>query len=359
MPDWPKRLIPLAVKRAYWRFRCPRQRHRSRARLAATCHRVLWTTTWKLRRVRRPIVAIGLVEHVGDIVACEPLVRSLRQQNPDALLVWVVRRPYRELVETNPHIDAVLTVTCLTEWIDLARRRTFDRIVDLHMRGRCCETCWLLHDRTDGRTDITVDNYYDHGSLLQIYSRLAGLLPLDDAPRMYIPQSCRAPVDRLRLPSEYVVVHGASNQAERDWEEVKWQQLVRRTAESAGMPVVEIGLKSVLAPAVAPFRDLCGRLSLLETAEVIRRARLFVGIDSGPAHIANAVGTRGVVLLGHYGPWRRYMPFSGEYASGSNAEIIYGDGPASTITVDRAFESVQRALAHDAEPSSAAAGWTA
>lgn len=348
MPEWPKRLIPLAVKRLYWKLRCPRGRHRWRARLSATSHRALWTTTWKLRRVRQPIVAIGLVEHVGDIVATEPLARSLRQENPDALLVWVVRRPYRELVETNPHIDAVLPVACLTEWIHLGRSRTFDRVVDLHMRGRCCETCWLLHDRVDGRTDITAENYYDHGSLLQIYSRLAGLIPCDEAPRMYIPKSCRDSVDRLRLPEDYLVLHAASNQAERDWEPMKWRQLARRTAEGPGMPIVEVGLKSVIGPGGAAFCDLCGRLSLLETAEVIRRARLFVGIDSGPAHMANAVGTRGVILLGHYARWRRYMPYSGDYGSGANAEIIYGDGPASTIPVDQVYEAVRRSLAHRA-----------
>ena len=61
--------------------------------------------------------------------------------------------------------------------------------------------------------------------------------------------------------------------------------------------------------------DLVNRTSLLETAEVIRRARFYIGIDSGPAHLANAVKTPGIVLLGRIGYFRQYTPFTGFYAS--------------------------------------------
>jgi heptosyltransferase-3 len=58
-------------------------------------------------------------------------------------------------------------------------------------------------------------------------------------------------------------------------------------------------------------------------AEVIRRAALFVGIDSGPAHVANAVGTPGVILLGAYRDFGRYMPYSGAYQTGANATLVH------------------------------------
>jgi heptosyltransferase III len=98
-------------------------------------------------------------------------------------------------------------------------------------------------------------------------------------------------------------------------------------------------------------RDLCGRLLLLETAEVIRRAALFVGIDSGPAHLANAVGTPGVLLLGQYRTFGRYMPFSGGYADGSRATVLHADGPAATLTVDEVFDAVMRRLRSPARPA--------
>lgn len=55
--------------------------------------------------------------------------------------------------------------------------------------------------------------------------------------------------------------------------------------------------------------NLCGRTNLRQTAALLRRARLGIGAETGSAHMACAVGTRNVVILGggHYG---RFMPYS-------------------------------------------------
>ncbi|MCP6657752.1 hypothetical protein NL521_27855, partial [Klebsiella pneumoniae] len=88
--------------------------------------------------------------------------------------------------------------------------------------------------------------------------------------------------------------------------------------------VIEVGLQSDLGRSQSEhYIDLCGKLSLLETAEVIRGSKLFVGIDSGPAHIANAVGTYGIILLGQYRAFNCYQPYSGAFADGSMASVIY------------------------------------
>ena len=63
------------------------------------------------------------------------------------------------------------------------------------------------------------------------------------------------------------------------------------------------------------YSNLCGQSGIAETAEDdSRRAALFIGIDSGPAHLANAVKTPGVILLGRYLTWDYYMPYTGFYA---------------------------------------------
>ena len=92
------------------------------------------------------------------------------------------------------------------------------------------------------------------------------------------------------------------------------------------------------------YRNLCGKLSIPETAAVISRARLFVGIDSGPAHLANAVGTFGVVLLGEYNLFSRYLPYTGGYGDGSNSRLVYADGPASTLSVAAVHAEIAAAL---------------
>jgi len=338
-------------------FRGDLRRHIARAELRAMRHRTAWIGKRALIRARngrRPIVLIGMVEHFGDIVAAEPVARFIRSENPDAYIVWAVNPSYRELIETNPHVDEPYFVDCLTEWIGLRGSDRFDRIIDLHVHGRFCEDCYALLEQPVHRREIHLDNYYNFGCLLEVFCRSAGIPVLTDAPRVYIPAARRARVDGLGLPERFVAIHTTSNQDSRDWMAEKWQVLAERLATERGLQVVEVGLKPTVDAATPQYTSLCGKLSLLETAEVIRRAEVFIGIDSGPAHLANAAGTYGVILLGRYAAFERYMPYSGDYGSGMNADVIQADGPAKSIPVDRVLEAVARKLSRSPDLSAAA-----
>jgi heptosyltransferase-3 len=68
-------------------------------------------------------------------------------------------------------------------------------------------------------------------------------------------------------------------------------------------------LRALSAGARARVHDLTGTLSLPQLAALTARARLFVGVDSAPMHIAAAMGTPTVVLFGpsdehEWGPWQ-------------------------------------------------------
>ncbi|MCL4538604.1 MAG: glycoside hydrolase family 99-like domain-containing protein [Bacteroidetes bacterium] len=294
---------------------------------------------------RTVTIAIGLVEHMGDIVACEPVARHLRSENPEAHIVWCVRKEYAELIENNPYIDETLIVDCLTEWILLSEGGVFDRVVDLHIDKRVCPICNVPLQKEDTGFVVNGENYFDVGTLLGAFSKGAGFPALVDQPRVYIPSTVVDRVNQVALPSEFLVVHATSNELVKDWDPVSWQKLVSFLYDETGIPVVEVGSHSAIAGEDNRVTDLCGKLSLLETAEVIRRAALFVGVDSGPAHLANAVGTRGIVLLGHYRNFRHYLPFSGSYADGTNADLVYNDeGPVEGIPVEKVVNVVRTAL---------------
>jgi ADP-heptose:LPS heptosyltransferase len=117
--------------------------------------------------------------------------------------------------------------------------------------------------------------------------------------------------------------------------------LVRRIHQRFGLRTIEVGSTSGFEHDCRYSYDLCGRLSWLETAEVVRRSKLFIGIDSGPAHIANAVSVRGVILMGRYRQFVSHIPYSGGYGDGSRGTIVRAPGPASEVTVDEAFTAVE------------------
>lgn len=286
-------------------------------------------------------IGIGLVEHVGDIVACEPVVRYLRKRHPDAEISWVVRDTYRELIDNNPNIDHTIAVDCLTDWMKWTAHGAFDQIVDLHVNERICQHCRIPLRKSVGDTSISGDNHFNHGSLLQAFSRSAGLPPLDDAPVVYIPEAAVRVVDSLGLPDNFIVFHCQSNSLEKDWEAARWADLARWVKENTRYKVVEVGLQPVLSDSGLGAIDLTGRTTLLEMAEILRRSRLFVGVDSGPAHFANALKVPGVILLGQLARFRSYNPFSGDYGAGRNVWLARNEvGPAATLP----FEEVRSAL---------------
>ena len=297
----------------------------------------------------RKLIVINLLEHLGDIVACEPIVRHLRQANPDAYLVWAVKKAYRELIVSNPHIDRALVMHCLSERISLVKRRLFDEVIDLHFHERYCSLCRKPLRKMKNGVTIGLGNYFNFGGILAALAQSVGLQPLDEPPRVYIPIAARQRVNCLSLPRGFIVISCSSNNAEKNWPAAKWLELVERMTDSYNLAVVEVGIVPLLGDNHSPrYINLCGKLSILESAEVIRRASLFVGIDSGPAHLANAVGTYGIILMGSYLGFERYMPFSGPYRTGEMAEIINHKGPVADISVKKVVEAVSDYFTHQA-----------
>jgi ADP-heptose:LPS heptosyltransferase len=282
-------------------------------------------------------ILVGLVEHFGDIVACEPVTRYLRFNFPDAHLSWVVLNVYRELIDSNPYVNETVTVECLTEWMRLASHGDYDQVVDLHVNYRICQHCQIPLTKRTGNPFVTAFEWFDHGAILEAFALGAGLPRLFAQPRVYLRAAHRGAVDALGLPTDYCVFHRVSKDLVKDWQIARWEAIVEIVKDELGLAVVEVGAgkREELPRPIEGTIDLVNRLPLLQTAEVIRRARFFVGIDSGPAHFANALEVPGVVLLGRIGYFRQYNPYTGFYASSSPSVKLVRNlvGPAADISV--------------------------
>lgn len=326
-------------------FRGRAGRRKVRDRLGAARLATQWRG--RSRDTARESVGIALVEHMGDIVAAEPVIAPLRERHPEAELTWVVRSSYRDLVAHHPLIDSLLEVRSLGEWLMLQPKRPFDVLYDLHVTGREDPVTHARVQRTGAGGEVDATNYYEHGTLLENACRYAGLEPLDVSPTLHLPPKVWDRVHTLALPERFGVIHARSNQPSRDWEDAKWPQLVRRLHGGLGLTCVEVGLRSVVSGGEAGYVDLCGKLSVVETAEVIRRASLFIGIDSGPAHLANAARTPGVILMGQYASYEQHMPFSGGYRDSSTGTVLRATGPASQLSVDEVFAAAVTRVADE------------
>jgi heptosyltransferase-3 len=290
-------------------------------------------------------LAIALIEHMGDIIAAEPMSRLARRDHPDAAIAWILRKPYRDVVGNFPSIDKLFTVNCMTEWLLLWGAHTTDRVWDLHISERTCYKCNITFKKQGSPGRLTYKSYYNFGNLLAVNCLSADLPVINDAPRIIPDDAAIHAVDDLALPQQIIVIHCRSNEERRDWLLEKWTVLIEWITGQTGFTVCEIGSQPYAVQHATPTtRSLCGALSILETAEVIRRAALFIGIDSGPAHLANATGTPGIVLLGSYADFETYTPYSAGYADGTLADLVRSNGPAANIDVESVIARISQRL---------------
>jgi heptosyltransferase-3 len=302
---------------------------------------VKWQTDRKIRHVKRkarvvidelarmkaanpgrPFCGILLIEHIGDIIACEPIIAQVREAHPNAFVVWVVKPQFAPLLTRHPNLNAVVCVDSFLSVEAIIDSRVFDHAVDLHVNSKPSGIPGRAYQKTSGDPGIDVDTYLSKGSLLRAFSLAAGIEPRAAAPTMFIPNESVTAIDARVLPETFVVVHAASNQDYKNWSPPKWRDLVRYIVDHYETHVIEIGLENVIDLEHSRFKTLCGTLSLMETAELIRRSAFFIGVDSGPAHMANAWRRPGLLLFSRFFGSDTFNPFEGLYAEHAETVIL-------------------------------------
>jgi lipopolysaccharide heptosyltransferase II len=280
---------------------------------------------------------------IGDVVNALVFATALREARADVHVGWVVHPLAAPLVEGHPCVDRVHLwrrgggLAELARLVREIRRERYEVAVDLQRiqksaflaraagaprvvgydRARTKELSWLwTKERLDprGATRHMVEHYLE-------FARHLGAAPA--RPRHLFPADEAADAWAERLVGELggapVLVNlGASKPANR-WPPERFGALAAALAGELRVPVAFTGgpgdrdaaASARTAAGAAAVRDLVGATSLRELLALARRARLFVGCDTGPMHLAAAVGTPVVALFGPADPAR-----TGPYGAG-------------------------------------------
>ncbi|MCE6991356.1 glycosyltransferase family 9 protein [Dyadobacter sp. CY323] len=341
-----------------WTHRYKKYSHIYKARLLGYRARFHFKSIKSRLEKGQKLIAIVRTEHFGDIIAAEPISRYVKSIYPDSYIVWFVKPVYHHLVEFNPSVNEVFDEFCATERKVLMDGGVFDDVFELQFRNNNhCPQCDVYYENPVALSrDITIFNYFDYGNLLEVFAQTAGLIPVnssfpaDDQLKLYLQDAHRKKVDSINLPERFIVLHCRSNYPPKDWPSDRWEQLVEWLAGRYDYQIIEIGQKSDLHVKTSAYRNLCGHLSILETAEVIRRAAFFIGLDSGPSHLGNATGTFGMILMGSLNNFPDYNPYSGRYGTQQNAVFIRRPGvPCSDLSFEFVQEKVEKVLSKGLE----------
>jgi ADP-heptose:LPS heptosyltransferase len=123
--------------------------------------------------------------------------------------------------------------------------------------------------------------------------------------------------DRGEVPQRYVVLNPGASWPSKRWENERWAEVARQLARD-GWPVVvtwagaeEQTWAQQIAGEAGAGAQVAPPTTLLQLAALCRGGQCFIGCDTGPMHIAAAVGTPCVVLFGPTLPQN-----SGPYGAG-------------------------------------------
>jgi len=269
---------------------------------------------------------------MGDIVLTSPVIRALWRRFPEARIDYVTKQQFAELVQTNPHLTTVYPYDSRSGLAGLRvlgqqlRKHQYDLLVDLHnnLRSRLLRgiikaghavhfSKHLLRRTLLVKTGI---NVYSH-PIMQVPDRY--LRPLqqfgvknDDGGLELFPTDAHrekviAIFRRHHLTDDEVVV-GLGPIASfplKQWPVERFAEVGQALVQQYHVRILLFGGSPDL-PLVEPLTGqifnapilLCGKLSMMESAVALQRCNLFVGNDTGTAHIAAAMGCKVVEVFG-------------------------------------------------------------
>ena len=304
---------------------------------------------------------IMLPEHLGDIIACEPVARYVRWKYPERPLYWVVEGKFSEIIRYNPFINGFIEVSSLKECLEITRALSGgQKIVNLMFNGRpdyFDKPRYFWHSRDRG---IGFINYYVSDCLLSAMSQAAGLERLMIAPRFWERPDYAAMTDdeiwrmagvvetvrnvRKKNGSfRMVLLHTTSNSPKRNWTADNFSRLTEKIlSENPDAVVMEIGMSPVVQSVSSRFRTIERIRDLQLIYQIVKRSSLLIGIDSSFMHMANAAGIQSVCIIGRLGRFSYHCPYSGRYWNGDGISFVRAGNGQQSPSVD--FETVMKAV---------------
>jgi ADP-heptose:LPS heptosyltransferase len=249
---------------------------------------------------------------LGDFVLAFGPFAAIRARHPQAEITLLTTKPFAGLARQSPWFDRVV-IDERPAWWDLVglRRlrqalRDFDFVYDLQTSGRSTR-----YFRLAGRppwSGIARGASHPHANpgrnQMHTVERQRDQLEMADIEQFPAPDLAWLTDAGPHLPSPYaVLVPGAApHRPEKRWPAERFGELAALLAGRGLSPVV-VGasvdgvLAAVIQQTCPAALDLTGRTSLLDLGGLLGRAALAVGNDTGPMHLAAAVGCPCVVLF--------------------------------------------------------------
>jgi ADP-heptose:LPS heptosyltransferase len=272
-------------------------------------------------------ICIVHLNQIGDLIFSLPLLKALRENYPDASIHSLVKPYLKELLMGSPFVDRViLRQGGLTEQFKVLkniRRNRYDLVISLARSEECMmltalsrakikagfsyfpwDLCLNIKETIQGH-----NSWYNNAKLLK---RLNVTVTKTDYVGLLNVNTSQSD---LSLPEKFVVISSGTSKKRntKTWQKEKFAELMLLLKERFGLSAVLVGgmdnqeynseiiriLKIKDREKDIDILDLTGKIGLGSLCSVIKKASLFVGIDSGVMHMASCLD---IPVAGLFGP---------------------------------------------------------
>ncbi len=335
---------------------------------------------------------------LGDVCRTVPVLSSLKQTFPDALIDWVVNDAFMDAIRAHPDLNRAIAFhrQRLARWwchpgvaLELRRflqglkRTRYDLVLDCQGLGRSGFITWMTRapyrigdaDAREG-AGLGYTEKVDTSAISHDVDRMLALLPACGAGihhdmQLHVPEDARSTwkedsVCNAVSGSPFAVLAPASRWHTKAWPTSRWAQLVDRLLKDRCEHVLIVGsaderdeaaaVRSAVTSDLGRVHDVSGSSSIGVLMAMIEEAAITVSNDSAPLHMAVGLGGRCVGLYGPTDPSK-----VGPYGLDDrvvqvelDAPVHYrdrslGDSIMRRITVDQVVERVDHVLAETAK----------
>ena len=322
---------------------------------------------------------------VGDLIMFTPALRKIKELYPDVKITFLTAKHNKEIIEGLPFLDQVIWIERkkrFGRWAALKKLWKQDVVIFTDWQPQLMVAACLLRIPVicgipkaghflnrlltkKLQNHVMKSAAYAAQTNALIFAEALGIDLSGELGESEIASPALADkecVDKLLKEAgltpatTFICLTPFAGLEERNWPLEAAREWVRRTEKKYKVPVVVLGPESKRQQAASMGGvNLAGKTTLLQLAEVIRRAALHVGPDSGPMHIAGAVGTPTVALFSKDLPSR--------WAPRQNCQVVTLALPCSPCSDEtaRSCESIQcmRGITADMVEKEVERLWTA
>lgn len=262
---------------------------------------------------------------LGDMIVYTPALRSLKAKYPECNITFMTKYGNHEVLERLPYIDKVIyikrgkfmgryrvlpdfwdkDIVIFTDW--QPQLLLFSKLFGIPIRAGIprpghaftdyltnqLETNVFKSVQYAGRTDA---NLFEEALDIELdgdMSRLDVSLPNEEESLQ-----TNELLQSIGVCTDYILLSPFAGLEERNWPTAAAAQFVNMAEAKWGLPVIVVGpeMKMDEASQISKY-NLAGKTNTMQLVELIRRAKCLVTPDSGPMHVAGALGTKCIALF--------------------------------------------------------------